>query len=128
MSGYAVDSKRQVMRATGIVDEVKEWVELDGRRRPSETQARDENTGMPLWAVEVIYRQSSWGRVSNTTATVTVGSLNRPVVEEFGRVEFTDLWVETRVNKAGGLVETWTADGVAGAKVQSQGATDGKAA
>ncbi len=127
MSGYAVDSKRQVMRATGIVDEVKEWIEQDGRRRPSDSQARDENTGMPLWAVEVIYRQSAWGRVSNTTATVTVGCLNRPVVEEFGRVEFTDLWVETRVNKAGGLVETWTADGVATPAAKG-GLTDGKAA
>ena len=125
MATYAVDSIRQPMTATGIVEPIMEWEETpDGRRRPSERQARNEDTGMPLWAVEVIYRQSSWGRVSNTTATVTVGCLGRPVVEEFGRVEFTDLWVETRVNKAGGLVESWTADGVAGAKA----VPDGKAA
>ena len=72
MTFYAVESKRQGMRSTGIVNEVFEWVERDGKRKPSEVQANDENTGMPLWAVEVLYRQVSFGRESNTTGTVTV--------------------------------------------------------
>ena len=49
MTFYAVESKRQGMRSTGIVNEVFEWTERDGKRKPSETQARDEDTGMPLW-------------------------------------------------------------------------------
>jgi hypothetical protein len=116
MAAYAVDSKRQGMRATGIVSEVMEWEERDGRRRPSETQARDDATGMPLWAVEVIYRQSAWGRESNTTGTVTVGSPVKPVVEEFAPITFAGLAVQVRVNKAGALVETWAAGGLADAK------------
>jgi len=110
MSFYAVDSKRQKMVTTGIVNEVKEWEERDGRRRPSETQSRDEATGMPLWQVEVVYRQTSFGRESMTTGVVEVGCPHRPVVAEFAPVEFVDLGVEVRVNKAGALTEMWRAD------------------
>lgn len=50
MPSYAIDSHRQAMTATGIVSAVQEWTETaDGSRRPSDTQARDELTGMPLW-------------------------------------------------------------------------------
>ncbi len=71
MTFYAVDSRRQSMRSTGIVNEVREWVDgPDGKRRPAEGQARDEDTGMPLWEVEVLYRQVAFGRESNTTGVV----------------------------------------------------------
>lgn len=110
MSFYAVDSKRQSMRSTGIVNEVKEWEEKDGRRRPSEIQARDEDTGMPLWQVEVVYKQTSYGRESMATGVVEVGGVDRPVTGEFAKVEFVGLSVEVRVNKAGGLVEMWRAE------------------
>ena len=110
MSFYAVDSKRQKMVTTSIVNEVKEWEERDGRRRPSETQARDEATGMPLWQIEVVYRQTSFGRESMVTGVVEVGCPHRPVVAEFAPVEFVDLTVEARVNKAGALTEMWRAD------------------
>ena len=121
MTSYAVDSKRQAMRATGIVDEVKEWEERDGKRRPSE---------IPLWSVEVIYKQTSWGRESSVTGRVIVGMPQRPVLEEYARVEFVDLRAEVRVNQAGGLVESWSADGVADGKpaTASTPAGAGKAA
>jgi hypothetical protein len=113
------------MRATGIVDEVKEWEERDGKRRPSEIQARDEDTGMPLWSVEVIYKQTSWGRESSTTGRVIVGMPQRPVLEEYARVEFVDLRAEVRVNQAGGLVESWSADRVADGKPATAPASSG---
>jgi hypothetical protein len=124
MAFYAVDSARQVMRSTGIVNEVREWVDgQEGKRRPSELQARDENTGMPVWDVEVLYRQVAFGRESNTTGMVRVGAPVKPVLGEFAPVAFEGLSVEVRVTKAGGLSETWRADGVAG-----QAGRDGKAA
>lgn len=113
MPSYAVDSKRQPMRSTGIVNEAREWVERDGKRRPSETQARDEATGMPLWQIEVVYRQTSFGRESMATAVVEVGCPHRPVLGEFAPVEFVELHVEVRANKAGGLSESWHADRLA---------------
>ena len=79
MPSYAVDSNRQSMTATGIVEAVREWEEaLDGKRRPSDRQARDEDTGMPLWGVEVLYMQTAFGRISTTTAKVTVGAVEEP--------------------------------------------------
>ena len=114
MTSYAVESKRQGMRSTGIVNEVKDWVDgPDGRRRPSEVQARDEDTGMPLWEVEVLYRQVTFGRESNTTGVVRVGSPVQPVLGEFAPVAFQGLSVEVRVTKAGGLSESWRAEAVA---------------
>ncbi len=115
MTSYAVESKRQAMRATGIVNEVFEWVDgPDGKRRPGEFQARDEDTGMPLWDVEVIYRQTAYGRESNTTAPVRVGSPVKPVLGEFEPAAFVGLTVEVRTLKNGtGLGESWRAEALA---------------
>lgn len=113
MTSYAVESKRQSMRSTGIVNEVKDWVDgPDGKRRPGELQSRHEDTGMLLWDVEVLYRQIAYGRESNTTGTVRVGSPVQPVLGEFAPVAFSGLTVEVRVTKAGGLGESWRAEGL----------------
>ena len=69
---------------------------------------------MPLWAVEVLYRQVAFGRESNTTGTVAVGSPVRPVLGEFAPVAFAGLSVEVRVIKASGsLAESWRAERLA---------------
>jgi len=116
MPSYAVDSKGQSMVATGIVEEVVEWREgADGKRQRTDVQARNEDTGMPLWGVEVIYRTESWGRESTVTARVTVGAETRPAPGFFSPITFTNLHVDVRVNKAGGLVETWRAEAIASA-------------
>lgn len=123
---YAVDSKRQGMRSTGIVNEARDWVQgADGRRKQSEEQARHEDTGMPLWEVEVLFKQTSYGRESNTTATVRVGSPVRPTLGEFAPVEFSGLAVEVRVNKAGQVSEFWSAEELAGAAGTSTGPSSG---
>ena len=114
MANYAVDSKRQPMVATGLVDAVREWEDKpDGGRRQSERQAREENTGFPLWGVEVLYPQTAFGRTSTSTARVVVPSLEQPSLSEFAAVGFTGLRVEVRTNKAGGFSESWSADGLA---------------
>jgi hypothetical protein len=60
MPSYAVDNIRQPMTGTGIVEQVMEWEETpEGKRRPSEKQAPNEKTTMPLWAVEVRYIQTT---------------------------------------------------------------------
>ena len=111
MATYAVDSIRQPMIATAIVEPVMEWDELpDGRRRPSERQARNEDTGMPLWAVEVLYTQTSFGRESSVTAKVTVGAVEQPSPVRLRPIGFVGLRVEARANKAGGFVEVWSAE------------------
>lgn len=132
MTAYAIDSKRQGMRSTGIVEEIFEWIERDGKRRPSDIQARDEESGMPLWSVEVIYQQTSWGRAATVTSKVAVGMPQRPVLAEFEPIEFVDLRAEVRTNQAGGLVESWSAnrvvDGKPAAQTSGQSSGSGKAA
>ena len=140
MTLYAVESKRQAMRTTSIVNEVKDWVDgPDGKRRPSEVQARVEETGLPLWAVVVQNPQARFGRASTATAFVRVGSAVKPVVGEFEPVSFVGLSVEVRVTKAGGLSESWRAEAVddkastgsgagSGSSSASQSGSSGKAA
>ena len=124
MATYAVDSIRQPMIATAIVEPVMEWEETpDGRRRPSERQARNEDTGMPLWAVEVLYTQTSFGRESTVTAKVTVGAEQQPVPARLAPIGFVGLRVEARANKAGGFVEVWSAE-----SLMDAGRTNGKPA
>jgi len=130
MPSYAIDSSRQRMTATGIVEPVMEWEETpEGRRRPSDRQARNQETGMPLWAVEVLYIQSAFGRQSTVTAKVTVEFQDQPRPAPLTPIEFTGLQVEARTNKAGGFTEFWTAEGLAatGAARKAQSA-EGKAA
>ena len=113
MSTYAIDSVRQAMVATGIVQPVFEWIETpEGRRRPSEVQDRDEDTGMPLWSVEVSYRTESFGRETTVNAMVTVGAPEQPNPATFTHITFDVLRVNVHVNKAGGYSERWTAESV----------------
>lgn len=113
MPSYAVDSIRQPMTATGIVEPVMEWEETpEGRRRPSDKQSRNEATGMPLWAVEVLYIQTAFGRKSTVTAKVTVDAEEGPMPAPLSPIGFAGLRAEVRVNKAGGFVEMWSADSI----------------
>jgi hypothetical protein len=111
------------MRSTGIVNEVFEWVDApDGKRRPGTVQARDEDTGMPLWDVEVVYQQVAYGRTSNTTSAVRVGSPVRPVLPEFTPVAFVGLTVEVRaLRESTGLSESWRAEALADDKSAGSG-------
>ena len=114
MSRFPVESSRQSMIATGIVEPVNEWMETaDGKRRPSDVQATDENTGMFLWGVEVLYTQTSFGRESSVTAKVTVGAKDKPSPQKLTPIAFTGLEVEVRTNRAGGLTEVWYAEALA---------------
>jgi hypothetical protein len=114
MPSYAVDSERQPMTATGIVEPVREWDEgADGKRRPSQRQARSETTGMLLWGVEVLYVTTVFGRQATVTARVTVGCEAGPAIAPLTPIGFTSLVAEVRTNKAGGLVESWSAETIA---------------
>ncbi|MGL5825093.1 MAG: hypothetical protein ACRCYU_09805 [Nocardioides sp.] len=129
MPSYVVDSQKQAMTATGIVEMAREWEEgVDGRRRPSETQARNEHTGMPQWTVEVIYVQTTYGRKATATAKVTVDSIDEPKPSPLTPITFGGLVVEVRVTKAGSLIESWSAESVDTGARPAARATSDKAA
>ena len=131
MPNYAVDGMRQAMTATGIVEPSMEWEETpEGKKRPSkDKQARDENTGMPLWNVEVLYVTESFGRRSTVAARVTVGHEQEPQISPMTPIGFHGLRVEVRTNKAGGFAEYWNAEALMDtSKGQAQGSREGKSA
>jgi hypothetical protein len=125
-----VDSVQQAFTATGIVDPVMEWEEQpDGKRRPSkDKQARNEDTGMPLWQVEVLYIQTSFGRRSTVTAKVQVEAPEEPKLRPLGPVGFNGLRVEVRINPSGGFTEYWSAEGLLTPPKDAQKATGERAA
>lgn len=123
MSSYAIDANRQELIATGIVGAVMEWIDTPEGRRQSDMQARDENTGMPLWSVEVVYRSESFGREYSVTAGVTVGAVERPNPPAYSAVQFEGLRVDARVNKAGGLSERWSAEAIREKSATGSGST-----
>ena len=118
MPSYAVKSQLQRMLSTSLVNPVFDWVQGDdGKRKQSKEQARDDDTGMPLWDVEVMYKQTAYGRESTATAAVRVGSPVQPVLREFAPVEFAGLVVEVRMLKNGtGIGEQWRAEAIADEK------------
>jgi hypothetical protein len=107
------------MVATGVVNPVVEWEEtVDGRRRPSDTQAKDVpvdkgGSGLPLWAVEVTYRTVVFDKERSVTAPVTVPAAEKPEIADYTSITFGDLTVTARSTKAGGFVESWRAGGLA---------------
>ncbi|WP_369370599.1 hypothetical protein AB1046_17655 [Promicromonospora sp. Populi] len=115
MATFAVDSKRQQMVATGVVEPVMEWVDTpEGKRRPGDNQARQEGTGVPLWGVEVVYQSEQWGRVSTESVKVTVPAQAMPAPSLFTPIQFTDLVASVRVIRAnGGLSTSWEAGSIA---------------
>ena len=112
MAMYAVDSKRQQMMATGNVTPVNEWMDTPNGRRQSDEQARDADTGMLLWEVEVLYQSVSFGKAVTVTAPVQVGADAAPV-KPFTPVEFVSLVCSANVAKGGGLRESWRAERLA---------------
>ena len=115
MATFAVDSSKQQMIGTGVVEPVMEWVEVDGKRRPGDNQARHADTGMPLWAVECVYRSEEWGRASTVSEKVSVGAMNQPTVQPFRPVTFEGLVVSVRVDRRTNSVScSWSAESIAG--------------
>ena len=113
MSTYAVDSNRQELRATGVIEPAPVWEQTaDGKRRPTDAQDRNE-AGMPLWLVEVMYASEMFGRQQTVTANVLVPSPTNPALPAFEPVPFEGLSVNVYAPRNGGGVrESWSAAGI----------------
>jgi hypothetical protein len=114
MATYAVDSKRQAMTATGIVNSTPVWEDTgEGKRRPNrDIQARDEDTGMPLWEVEVRYVMQMFGEDATVVHKVTVGHEKQPAIQPDTSIEFDGLTVDANVSRHGTFSERWRAEGL----------------
>lgn len=102
MRSIPVDTTKVQFIGTGKVAERAEYVELaNGERRRSGNQATDENTGLPLYVVDVLVNDPDSQRAE--IAAVKIPS-NVPPETQMGQpVNFTDLvavpYVDNRSNR-----------------------------
>ena len=129
MATFAVDSNRQQMVATGLVEPVMEWVETaESKRCPGDVQARHEDTGAALWGVEVVYQSASWGSVSTESVKVTVTAREMPAPSMFTPIKFDELVAAVHVGRRdNGLSTSWEAASIV-EMAGSSTATQAKAA
>lgn len=113
MATYAVDSARQPMIATGIVNPVDEFEGEKGSRKRTGNQEKT-GDGVPVWSVEVSYVTEAFGKQATATAGVTVPAAEKPEPAPFSPIEFAGLQVRSWVNfKSGQQVENWSAEALA---------------
>lgn len=108
MATLPIDCTRFAMIATGKVSAVSEW--SDGK--PTGQQARDTNTGMPLWNVDVLVDDDE---ARSTVASVVIGELTEPRVQKLRPIAFVGLTANVYVNRRSNqLTLRFSANAVAG--------------
>jgi len=119
MRNLPIDSSRLNLIASGKVMAKAEYAELsDGsRKRLPDAQAKDRETGLPLWVVDCFLDDDDVEGRAEVVA-VTVASATRPVARKFQAIVFTDL-----------VVGAWVRDGRANFSFRATGiANDASAA
>lgn len=117
MTGYVLDSDKNLFTLTGIKNPVPVFgPDSEGRNRPTGEQETDDH-GVPLWEVEVLETVETFGRQSTETSMVRVPSRTEPSVTPLSRATFKGLTMEpyVRVPKGGGratLGKNFRADGL----------------
>jgi hypothetical protein len=102
------------MDATGVVNRVMQWgQDGSGKRFKTETQDRHPETGMPLYGVEVFYRDQNFGEDFTMTANIEVGAAEKPDPVPMTPVIFDGLELSIYKNQAGGLTQKWKAEAIA---------------
>lgn len=85
-----IDTSRLVLVATGHVSSKAEYVQLsDGSRKASGNQAKDPDTGMPLWVIDCLVDGETERRAE--IVGVTVGSHDEPTVQKYRPIVFRGL-------------------------------------
>lgn len=109
----AVDSKTQGVEATGKSKAVREWIDGPTGRTRSDEQARDPETGMWLWDLEIEYDEINFGEEETAHAWVQVGHEEKPQPKKHSPITFKGLTVDVRLNrKSGQLTQRWNAEAI----------------
>ncbi len=123
MRTIPVDISRVNFIGTGKAAARAEYVELsDGQRRRSGNQAKDEDSGLPLWVVDVLVDDDTADRAE--VIGVRIASHTEPVVAKWQPVRFRNLVAVPYADRSTGRVQlSMRADGIEG-----QGQAPGKPA
>lgn len=101
MRSIPVDVSRVSFIGTGKTASRAEYVELsDGSRRASGNQAKQEETGLPLWVVDVLVDDDTARRAE--VVGVVVASYDEPVTQKWQPVRFRGLVATIYADRASG--------------------------
>lgn len=115
-----VDSTRFAAMFSGNVTPAREWTERpDGSRTRSDVQATNDS-GVPMWEVEIVYSDIVYGQAKTESAQVLVPSQTEPKPAAFTPAAFQGLTVNAYGTKTG-MRLNFSADGLAAAKPAPQG-------
>jgi len=107
-----VEGSRFVVDA-GLVNPVRVWVDVNGKRQLSNDQATDES-GVPLWEIGIKWVGTEFGRMVEQSAEVQVAQVGEPQVKRNRPIHFKNLTVTVSARLQNGkavLSERYTADG-----------------
>lgn len=112
MRNIPVDLTRCNLIGTGKVSAKAEYVELsDGSRKASGQQAKDVESGLPLWVIDVLVDDDDARRAE--VVGVTVASADEPVTVKYRPVPFRGVVARTYVDRGSGRVAvSLVADGI----------------
>ncbi len=116
MSTLPIDTERLTAVYSGQIEPVVDWVTdpATGKRAPGE-QARDEQSGHPLWTIHILVAEGD----RPLLAAVRVPAAEAPSVTAFTPARFERLTATARVNRQTGLLALyWSASGIADARQQ----------
>jgi hypothetical protein len=119
MRNIPVDTSRMSLLSSGKLMAKAEYAELsDGsRRRVPDAQAKDRETGLPLWVVDCFLDDDEEeGRAE--VVGVTVASREKPQVQKFRPVHFVNLVASAYV-RDGRTAFTFRASGMAAPQVKA---------
>lgn len=97
--------------SAGTPEAVMRWDDKDGRRIMSEHQEVDPDTGQRLWTVFAMPTLAERPEVLQVRVTAD----QQPVLSMFGPIRVEGLSVNVRKDKAGAIVQYWSASSVADA-------------
>lgn len=123
MRTLPIDSSRLVLFAAGPVTPKPHYADLsDGsRRRVDGQQAKDPESGLPLWVIDCFPDQDDQDeRARAEVVSVTVPSAMKPLVSKFRPVVFEGLMANAYADRATGQVRTsFKASGVQSAPAKA---------
>lgn len=114
MREIPVDTSKVQFISTGKAAARAEYVELsDGSRRRSGNQAKDQDSGMPLWVVDVLVDDPDSDRAE--VVGVRVASWDEPITAKWQPVKFRSLVAVPYVDRSSNRVAlSFRAEGIEG--------------
>lgn len=122
MRSIPVDCDKVTFIGTGKAAARAEYVELsDGSRKRSGEQAKDPDSGLPVWVLDVLVDDDEADRAE--VVGVKIASRDEPHTEKWKPVRFTNLVITPYVDRGSGRVAlSLKADGVEGPSRQHKAA------